>query len=139
MYDDEINLPTYLPTDKSKLGAYRSDCVKDDKYNIPLSSLQGLSNKPPIQIPFPVKSLDFNDFLFLLGLRCNVSAPGINATLYKVYKKCPQPSWFLFNIFKSNFKHRVVPIQCLYAMEYYIPETDQPPSSKIEYFRPIAL
>ena len=63
----------------SKLGSYKSYCVIDEKYNIPLSY--------PLQsIPFPVKYLDFNDFLLLLGSRGNVSAPGINAFLYKVYK-----------------------------------------------------
>ena len=53
-----------LFTDKSKLDVYKSDCVKDDKYNIPLSSLQGLADKPPATIRFPVKSLDFHDFYF---------------------------------------------------------------------------
>ena len=81
-----------LPTDKLQLDAFKSDSVKDDKYNIPLSSLQGLPDKPPTTIPFPVKSLDFNDFLLLLGTRRNASAPGINAIPYKVYKKCPQLS-----------------------------------------------
>ena len=64
--------------DKSKLDAYKSDCVKDDKYNISLTSLQGSPDKQLTTIPFPVKSLDFNDFLLLLGARCNASAPGIN-------------------------------------------------------------
>ena len=52
-----------LFTDKSKVDAYKSDCVKDDKYNIHLISLQGLRYKPPTTSPFPVKSLAFNDFL----------------------------------------------------------------------------
>ena len=117
----------------------KSEFVKDDKYNIPLSPLQGLPDKPLTTIPFPVKSLDFNDFLLLLGTRRNASAPGINAIPYKVYKNCPQLSRFLFNIFKSCLKHCVVPIQWQYAMEHYIPKTDQTSPSKIEDFRPIAL
>ena len=107
-----------LSTDKSQLDAYKSEFVKDDKYNIPLSHLQGLPDMPPTTIPFPVKSLDFNDFLLILGTRRNASAPGINAIPYKVYKKCPQLSRFLFNIFKSCLKHCVVPIQWWYAMEH---------------------
>ena len=81
-----------LSTDKSKVGTCKSDCVKDHKYNILLSSLQGLPDKPPTTSPFPMKSLDFNDFLFLLRPRCNSLASGIYAISYKVYKKCPQPS-----------------------------------------------
>ena len=104
------NTSISLSTDKSNLDAYKSDCVYD-KYNIPLSSLQGLPDKPPTTIPFPVKSLDFNDFLLLLGTRRNASAPGINAVWYKVCRKCPQLSCFWFNIFKSCLKHCVVPIQ----------------------------
>ena len=126
-----------LSTVKSQLDAYKSDCVKDDKHNITLSFLQGLPDKPPTTIPFPAKSLDFNDFLLLLGTRRNASAPGINAIPYKVYKKCPQLSHFLFNIFKSCLKHCVVPTQWQYAMEHYIPKTDKPSPSKIGHFRPI--
>ena len=111
------NTSISLSTDKSNLDAYKSDCVYD-KYNIPLSSLQGLPDKPPTTIPFPVKSLDFNDFLLLLGTRRNASAPGINAVWYKVCRKCPQLSCFWFNIFKSCLKHCVVPIQWRYAVTW---------------------
>ena len=45
----------------------------------------------------------------------------------------------LLNIFKSCLKHCVVPIQWWYAIEHYIPKTDQPSPSKIEDFRPIDL
>ena len=128
-----------LSTDKSQLDAYKSEFVKDDKYNLPLSPPQGLLDMPPTTIPFPVKSLNFNDFLHILGTRRNASAPGINAIPYKVYKKCPQLSHFLFNIFKSCLKHCVVPIQWQYAMEHYIPKMDQPSPLKIEDFRPIVL
>ena len=34
----------------SKLGSYKSYCVIDEKYNIPLSSLQGLLDKLPATI-----------------------------------------------------------------------------------------
>lgn len=53
----------FLSIVKSKLNHHKSDCVNDDKYNIPLGSLQGLNRKPFTRISFLVKSLDFNDFL----------------------------------------------------------------------------
>ena len=67
IYFNQRRLYVLLSTDKSKLDAYKSDCVKDDNYNIPLKSLHGLPDKPPTPIPFPEESLDFNRFLLLSG------------------------------------------------------------------------
>ena len=66
-----------------------------------------MHDKPSTTILFPEESVDFNDFLVLLGTRCNALPLGINAILYKVYKKSPQLSRFLFGILKSCLKHGV--------------------------------
>ena len=92
------------------MDAYKSDCVKDDKYNTRLNFLTRLPDKPPATIPFPVKALDFNDAMILMVLS-NAAAPSINATIYKEYKKCPQLSQFSFSILESCLKHCVVPNQ----------------------------
>lgn len=50
--------------EKSDLDSYMSDSVKDDKYNLPLISNQGLDDEAPTTISFPAESLDFNDLFF---------------------------------------------------------------------------
>ena len=58
---------------------------------------------------------------------------------YKVYKKCPQISAYLFKILQSVLKIANIPIQWRVASEIYIPKTVPPNPSRLEDFRPIAL
>ena len=63
----------------------------------------------------------------------------MNMILYRVYKKYPPITSFLFKIFKSCLKVSNVPIQWRIASEVYIPKEKPPNPSAIEDFRPIAL
>ena len=58
---------------------------------------------------------------------------------YKVYKNCVELSFYLFNILKSCFKSKQVPINWRAAKEIYIPKVDQPKENAIYDFRSIAL
>ena len=88
---------------------------------------------------FDSTSVRYQDLLPILNARRNASSPGINMIPYKVYKKCPRITSFLFKIFKSCLKLSNVPIQWRIASEVYIPKKKPPNPSAIEDFRPIAL
>ena len=88
---------------------------------------------------FDSTSVSYQDLLPILNSRRNASSPGINMIPYKVYKKCPRITSFLFKIFKSCLKLSNVPIQWRIASEVYIPKKKPPNPSAIEDFRPIAL
>ena len=78
-------------------------------------------------------------FFAILATRRNASAPGLNGIPYKVYKKCPKTSKFLFKIFQACFKRCQIPIQWRSAQEIFIPKVSTPSNTKISDFRPIAL
>ena len=75
----------------------------------------------------------------ILSSRRNASAPGLNGIPYKVYKKCPRISKFLFKVFQACFKRCEIPIQWRSAQEIYIPKVSSPSENKLSDFRPIAL
>ena len=75
----------------------------------------------------------------ILSLRRNASSPGLNGISYKVYKKCPRISKFLFKIFQACFKRCEIPIQWRSAQEIYSPKVSSPSEDKLSDFRAIAL
>ena len=79
------------------------------------------------------------DFFAILATRRNTSAPGQNSIPYKVYKKYPKTSQFLFKSFHACFKRCKIPIQWRSAQELYIPKVSTPSDTKLSDFRPIAL
>ena len=113
-----------LTVDQLTLDKFKSASVEDKFYDVPLHPLEGLPLSPNLKVPFSSKSLSFDEFSPILATRRNTSCPGLNAIIpHKVYKQCTQIRRFLFNIFCSCLKHSVVPLQCFYAMEHYIPKT----------------
>ena len=58
---------------------------------------------------------------------------------YKVYKQCMELSFYLFNILRSCYKAKFVPINWRAAREIYIPKASEPKESSISDFRSIAL
>ena len=83
--------------------------------------------------------VSYNDFLDILSSRRNASAPGLNGISYKVYKKCPRISKFLFKIFQTCFKRCEILIQWRSAQEIYIPKVSSPSENKLSDFCPIAF
>ena len=128
-----------LRVDEDAFNCHKRSTVHDFSSNTPLEFLQGLPSAPTASKCFNSSNLKFEDFDRLLCTRRNGSSPGLNAIPYKVYKKCPQISAFLFNVFKSCVKNCVAPIQWRYAKEIYIPKNKTPDCSNIKDFRPIAL
>ena len=121
------------------LDLHKQAILTDPFYDIPLSDLEGLPPSPDVPKAFPSTSLKYEDFDHVLYTRRNASAPGPNGIPYKVYKKCPQISAFLFNVFKCCLKNCVVPIQWRHAKEIYIPKNKTPSANNIKDFRPVAL
>ena len=120
-----------LQCDQSLLDIFKAEILSDPSHNILLLSLDGLPPAPT--------SVRYQDLLIILNSRRNASSPGINMIPYRVYKKCPRITSFLFKIFKPCLKLSNVPIQCRIASEVYIPKKKPPNPSAIEDFRPIAL
>ena len=108
-------------------------------YNIPLTDLEGLPEKPPLLKPFPTNCLSFEDFFQILSTRRNASAPGLNEIPYKVCKKCLKINKFLFKFFLSCMNKGRIPLQWRSAKEIYIPKVNPPTTHNISDFRPIAL
>ena len=103
-----------------------------------MGNLEGLPPEPPLLKKFNKSCFSF-DFFEILSSHRNASAPGLNGIPYKVYKKCPKISKFIFKIFKTCFKRCKIPIQWRSAQEIYIPKVSSPSENKLSDFRPIAL
>ena len=58
---------------------------------------------------------------------------------YKVYKKCPHLSHFLWCIFLYCQRNAIVPIQWRICFTSYIPKVEDPEPSTISNYRPISL
>ena len=99
------------PSIQKNLDQHKSSNLIDNNYNIPLGNLEGLPPEPPLLKKFNKSCFSFDDFLQILSSRRNAFAPGLNGIPYKVYKKCPKISKFLFKIFQTCFKRCEIPIQ----------------------------
>ena len=93
------------------LDQHKSSNSIDNNYDIPLGNLEGLPPEPPLLKKLNKSCFSFDDFLQILSSRRNAFAPGLNGIPYKVYKKCPKISKFLFKIFQTCFKRCEIPIQ----------------------------
>ena len=118
---------------------FKAEILSDPSYNIPLPPFDGLPPVPTLLKDFNSTSIRYQDLLPILNSRKNASSPGINMIPYKVYKKCPQITSFLFKISKSCLKISNVPIQWRIASEVYIPKKKPPNPSAIKDYQPIAL
>ena len=122
------------------LDQHKSFNLFDTNYDTPLGNLEGLPPEPPLLKKFNKSSFSYDDFFVILATRRNASAPGLNGIPYKVYKKCPKTSQFLFKIFHACFKRCEIPIQWQSVQEIYIPKVSSTPSdTKLSDFCPIAL
>ena len=99
------------PSIQKNLDQHKSSNLIDNNYNIPLGNLEGLPPEPPLLKKLNKSCFSFDDFLQILSSRRNAFAPGLNGIPYKVYKKCPKISKFLFKIFQTCFKRCEIPIQ----------------------------
>ena len=100
-----------LKVDQETLDQHKSFNLFDKNYDTPLGNLEGLPPEPPLLKKFNKSSFSYDDFFAILATRRNASAPGLNGIPYKVYKKCPKTSQFLFKIFHACFKRCKIPIQ----------------------------
>ena len=128
-----------LKVDQETLGQCKSINLFDKNYDTPLGNLEDLPPEPPLLKKFNKSSFSYKDFLAILATHRNASAPGLNSILYKVYKKCPKTSKFLFKIFQTCFKRCQIPVQWRSAQKIYIPKVSTPSNTKISDFHPIAL
>ena len=88
-----------LTVDQLTLDKFKSASVEDKFYDVPLHPLEGLPSSPNLKVPFSSKSLSFDEFSAILATRRNAPYPGLNATPYKVSKRCTQIRRFLSSIF----------------------------------------
>ena len=128
-----------LKVDQEVLDQHKPSNLFDNNYDIPLGNLEGLPPEPLLLRKFNKSWFSFDDFLEILSSRRNASAPGLNGIRYKVYKKCPRISKFIFKIFQACFKRCEIPIQWRSAQEIYIPKVSSPSENKPSDFRRIAL
>ena len=128
-----------LKVDQETLDQRKSSNLIDSNYDIPLGNLQGLPPEPLLLEKFNKRRFSFDDFFEILSSHRHASAPGLNSIPYKVYKKCPKISKFLFKIFQTCFKRCNIPTQWQSAQEIYIPKVSSPSENKLSDFRPIAL
>ena len=128
-----------LSCSQESLDLHKARTLNDPYFGCPLPPLRGLPPAPDLKSDFVSSSFTREDFFNVIQSRRNGSSPGINKIPYKVYKKCPQISSFLFKIFQSVLKLSNVPIQWRVAAETYIPKIVPPNPSHLQDFRPIAL
>ena len=100
-----------LKVDQETLDQHKSSNLIENNYDIPLGNLEGLPPEPLLLKKFNKSCFSFDDFFEILSSRRNAAAPGLNGIPYKVYKKCPKISKFLFKIFQTCFKRCEIPIQ----------------------------
>ena len=92
-----------LKVDQETLDQHKSFNIFDKNYDIPLGNLEGLPPEPPLLKKFNKSSFSYDDFFAIMATGRSASAPGLNDIPYKVYKKCPKTSKFLFKIFQASF------------------------------------
>ena len=119
-----------LKVDQETLDQQKSPNLIDNNYDIPLGNLEGPER--PLLKKSNKSCFSFADFFEILSSRRNASAPGLNGISYKVYKKCPKISKFLFKIFQTCFKRCEIPIQWQSAQEIYIPKVSNPPRTNCQ-------
>ena len=100
-----------LKVDQETLDQQKSSNLIDNNYDIPSANLEG----PPLELPllkkFNKSCFCFDNYFGNLSSHRIASAPGLNGIPYKVHKKYPKISKFLFKIFKTCFTRREIPIQ----------------------------
>ena len=100
-----------LKVDQETLDQHKSSNLIENNYDIPLGNLEGLPPEPLLLKKFNKSCFSFDDFFEILSSSRNAAAPGLNGIPYKVYKKCPKISKFLFKIFQTCFKRCEIPMQ----------------------------
>ena len=107
----KVTISCSLKVDQEVLDQHKSSNLFDNNYDIPLGNLEGLPPEPLLLKKFNKNCFSYDDFFDILSSRRNASAPGLNGIPYKVNKKCPRISKFLFKIFQACFKRCEIPIQ----------------------------
>ena len=128
-----------LTISMADLDRHKESVLADPMKSIPLEPLEGLPDPPPIKHKFSSTFVSFDKFRDYLRKCSSGSSPGLNMIPYKVYKQCTELSFYLFNILRSCYKAKFVPINWRAAREIYIPKASEPKESSISDFRSIAL
>jgi hypothetical protein len=129
---------TPLNVDKSVIDSYVNEVASDPGRKVELGELNGL---PEVRV---VKEFNTNKFKFgqlkaIIRKTRNSSAPGPNKIPYKVYKKCPKITYFLFKIMKSIETTKIPPLKWRISDGVFIPKVDKPNANDIADYRQIAL
>ena len=90
--------------------------------------------QPSLKKIFSKSALSYDNFLTILLICRNASAPGINAIPYKVYKKYPKSSKYLLGNFKCSFNKCETPLEWPSAGEVCIPQFKTPWSPRFLIF-----
>ena len=89
----------------------KSSNLIDKNYDIPSANLEGLPPELLLLKKFNKSCFCFDNYFGNLSSHRIASAPSLNGIPYKVHKKYPKISRFLFKIFKTCFKRHEIPIQ----------------------------
>ena len=89
----------------------KSSNLIDKNYDIPSDNLEGLPPELLLLKKFNKSCFCFDNYFGNLSSHRIASAPSLNGIPYKVHKKYPKISRFLFKIFKTCFKRHEIPIQ----------------------------
>ena len=76
-----------LNVDQEILDQHKSSNLVEKNYDLPLRNLEDLRPEPSLLKKFNKRSFSYNDFLQILLTCRNASAPALNGTPYKLYKK----------------------------------------------------
>ena len=100
-----------LKVDQANLDQYKASSLNDQSYNVPLGRLEGLLAQLQLIKMFKKGCFSYGDFLSLLSSCRNASAPGLNGSPYKVYRKCFKLREYIFQILKCAFSKCKIPLQ----------------------------
>ena len=120
----------HLKCEKRTLDYFKIKSLSKSFYDAPLPHLKVLPSAPSFSKVFHGSTFKAEDLSTILCSRRNGSSPGIDTIPYKVYKKCPQIVYFLFNILKSTLTQSTVPIHWRVASEVYNP-MKKPPNPEL--------
>ena len=129
---------TPLVVDKSVMDDYIRDVASDTLRDVDLGTLEGLP-----QVVFS-KQFDTSKFRLsqlngIIRKTRNSSAPGPNKIPYKVYKKCPKITRFLFDIMRGVEVSKIPPLKWRISDGVFIPKVAKPDGNNISDYRQIAL
>jgi len=129
---------TPLAVDKSVMDDYVRDVASDSLREVDLGSLEGLP-EVVFSKQFDASKFRLSQLNGIIRKTRNSSAPGPNGIPYKVYKKCPKITRFLFDIMRAVEISKIPPLKWRISDGVFIPKVAKPVASDINDYRQIAL